>query len=82
MTIITHANLLDIDNLKDVFAQLGPDGDWIFPDWLIVWERRLEDEDRARRVPWPFAYEVVQRQVPRDELIERQYAHLPPKVKW
>jgi len=31
---------------------------------------------------WPFAHEVIPRQVERQELIDRQYAHLPPKVIW
>jgi hypothetical protein len=32
--------------------------------------------------PWPFADEVIPRQVERLELIDKQYAHLPPKVRW
>ena len=31
---------------------------------------------------WPFAHEVIPRQVGRQELIDKQYAHLPPKVTW
>jgi hypothetical protein len=32
--------------------------------------------------PWPFAHEVVYRQTGRQEIIDRQYAHIPPKVIW
>jgi hypothetical protein len=39
-------------------------------------------EIAAARSPWPFADDVIPRQVERQELIDRQYAHIPPKVKW
>lgn len=47
--------------------------------------RRREHDERPKRErmkPWPFAHEVIPRSVLRDELIARQYAHLPPKVVW
>ena len=80
--IVTHVHLGQIDLLVDVFATFKDDGDWALPEWLERWRERLEVENRDRFKPWPFAHEVVPRQVPREELIEKQYAHLPPKVKW
>jgi len=40
------------------------------------------EEIAVARSSWPFAHEVTHRQVERQELIDRQYAHIPPKVKW
>jgi hypothetical protein len=58
------------------------DGSWGLPDWLNEWKLRLESANALRWKPWPFAAEIIPRSVERQELIDKQYAHLPPKVTW
>jgi hypothetical protein len=44
--------------------------------------RQQTPPQRNPTQPWPFDEPVTPRQVERQELIDRQYAHIPPKVKW